>query len=242
MNTLYEVLEVSENASIEVIEKAYKVLAKKYHPDLQGPENRQSAEKKMKEINEAYEVLSDETKRRQYDEKLSAQREQEKQQRIIEREQENRQRNLEREQENRQRNVENQNVQNYEQDLYRRDQDMQRRRYEEDLRRQQEKMRKQMQENMEKEYQNAYYNYLRSLGYRIKESWTWEKTKSLLLTILIMVGIIGILWIFPPTHNMMMNFYESNPLIKAIIDIIINTVVVIFKTIGSFFENIFAKK
>lgn len=242
MNTLYEVLEVSENASIEVIEKAYKVLAKKYHPDLQEPGNRQSAEKKMKEINEAYEVLSDETKRRQYDEKLSAQREQEKQQRIIEREQENRQRNLEREQENRQRNVENQNVQNYEQDLYRRDQDMQRRRYEEDLRRQQEKMRRQMQENMEKEYQNAYYNYLRSLGYRIKESWTWEKTKSLLLTILIMVGIIGILWIFPPTHNMMMNFYESNPLIKAIIDIIINTVVVIFKTIGSFFESIFAKK
>ena len=35
MITLYEILEVSENASIEVIEKAYKVLAKKYHPDLQ---------------------------------------------------------------------------------------------------------------------------------------------------------------------------------------------------------------
>lgn len=33
--TLYEVLEVSENASTEIIEKAYKVLAKKYHPDLQ---------------------------------------------------------------------------------------------------------------------------------------------------------------------------------------------------------------
>ena len=34
-NTLYEILEVSENASTEIIEKAYKVLAKKYHPDLQ---------------------------------------------------------------------------------------------------------------------------------------------------------------------------------------------------------------
>ena len=33
--TLYELLEVSENASEEIIEKAYKVLAKKYHPDLQ---------------------------------------------------------------------------------------------------------------------------------------------------------------------------------------------------------------
>ena len=37
-NTLYEILEVSENASPEVIEKAYKILVKKYHPDLQPPE------------------------------------------------------------------------------------------------------------------------------------------------------------------------------------------------------------
>ena len=35
MKTLYEILEVSETASDEIIEKAYKVLAKKYHPDLQ---------------------------------------------------------------------------------------------------------------------------------------------------------------------------------------------------------------
>lgn len=62
MNTLYEVLEVSENASAEVIEKAYKVLVKKYHPDLQSPENRLASEKKMKEINEAYDILGDEAK------------------------------------------------------------------------------------------------------------------------------------------------------------------------------------
>ena len=38
--TLYDILEVSEKASKEVIEKAYRVLAKKYHPDLQTDENK----------------------------------------------------------------------------------------------------------------------------------------------------------------------------------------------------------
>ena len=44
--TLYDILEVSEKASKEVIEKAYRVLAKKYHPDLQTDENKIKAESK----------------------------------------------------------------------------------------------------------------------------------------------------------------------------------------------------
>ena len=70
MEDYYEILEVSKNASKEVIEKAYKVLAKKYHPDLQEDSNKQKAEQMIKKINEAYEVLSDDEKRREYDEKL----------------------------------------------------------------------------------------------------------------------------------------------------------------------------
>ena len=50
MKTLYEILEVSESASKEIIEKAYKVLAKKYHPDLQTEQDKPGAEKKMKEL------------------------------------------------------------------------------------------------------------------------------------------------------------------------------------------------
>ena len=70
MKTLYEILEVSENASKEVIEKAYKVLAKKYHPDLQPESQKQKAEETIKKINEAYAILSDEVKRKEYDETL----------------------------------------------------------------------------------------------------------------------------------------------------------------------------
>ncbi|MEL7567952.1 MAG: molecular chaperone DnaJ [Dehalobacterium sp.] len=61
----YEVLGVSRTAADDEIKKAYKKLAKQYHPDL-NPDSR-SAEEKFKEINEAYEVLSDREKRARYD-------------------------------------------------------------------------------------------------------------------------------------------------------------------------------
>ncbi len=61
----YEVLGVSENATAEEIKKAYRRLAKQYHPDA-NPGNKE-AEEKFKEISEAHAVLSDPQKRAQYD-------------------------------------------------------------------------------------------------------------------------------------------------------------------------------
>lgn len=66
MKNYYEILEVNKKASKEVIEKAYKVLVKKYHPDLHGNQNQLNSDKKIKEINEAYEVLSNDFLREQY--------------------------------------------------------------------------------------------------------------------------------------------------------------------------------
>ena len=62
--SLYETLEVSENASEAEIKKAYRKLARKYHPDVNKDA---SAEEKFKEINSAYEILSDKEKKAQYD-------------------------------------------------------------------------------------------------------------------------------------------------------------------------------
>ncbi len=65
----YDILELSPKASVEVIEKAYRVLAKKNHPDT-APEtmSRADAEAMMKKLNEAYEVLSNPVLRARYDE------------------------------------------------------------------------------------------------------------------------------------------------------------------------------
>jgi len=64
----YDILEVSPKASIEVIEKAYRVLAMRYHPDTAAENmSRVEAEEMMKRLNEAYECLSNPTLRSKYD-------------------------------------------------------------------------------------------------------------------------------------------------------------------------------
>lgn len=63
----YEILEIDKNASPEIIKKAYSTLAKKYHPDLQPDDKKREAEATFKLINEAYETLSDEAKKKEYD-------------------------------------------------------------------------------------------------------------------------------------------------------------------------------
>ncbi|MFG1519849.1 MAG: molecular chaperone DnaJ [Thermoplasmataceae archaeon] len=70
MNTMakdyYKTLGVTKDSSPEEIKKAYRQLAKKYHPDA-NPTNKKEAEEKFKEISEAYEVLSDPNKKAMYD-------------------------------------------------------------------------------------------------------------------------------------------------------------------------------
>ena len=62
----YDILGVNKNASDEELKKAFRKKAKQYHPDA-NPDNKKEAEKKFKEVNEAYEVLSDPQKRQMYD-------------------------------------------------------------------------------------------------------------------------------------------------------------------------------
>ena len=61
----YEILGVSRDADDKQLKKAFRKFARKYHPDL-NPNNKE-AEQRFKEVNEAYEILSDSTKRKQYD-------------------------------------------------------------------------------------------------------------------------------------------------------------------------------
>lgn len=236
--TFYEILEVNESASPEIIEKAYKVLAKKYHPDLQAPSDKSKAEAKMKQINEAYEVLGDSEKRNAYDLKLKTEREQEKA--------ENMQGSYTQTTNNinyQKQNGANAEYNNYEaenwQEKQKREFDLKSKEYERKLQEEERRQRQKMQENLNKEYQNAYENYLRNLGYKIKHKITKENIRDIIIVIIIMVAIIVALWFIPSTHNWMVNFYESNTILKTFIDIIVAIITGIFSGIWKFITSLF---
>lgn len=71
----YEILEVNEKASQEIISKVFKIHIKKNHPDLFQGEEKILAEEKIKKLNEAYEILHDEKKREEYDQMLNEEKE-----------------------------------------------------------------------------------------------------------------------------------------------------------------------
>ena len=152
MSNLYEILEVSEKASKEVIEKAYRVLAKKYHPDLQEEKEKKNAENKMKQINEAYEVLSNDEKRKQYDLELYEKREEEKRRREIE---------FQNSKQNESYNLYNEpRVEEMQSSKTVSQEEMQRQR---NIQKQEYDNMKKMQNEMDRAYAQAYNNYLRSL-------------------------------------------------------------------------------
>lgn len=233
MVNFYEMLEVSENASQEIIEKAYKVLAKKYHPDVQEPQNRPAAETKMKQINEAYEILSDQEKRQQYDEELKIERWQKEQKRI----QEEANRKMKQAQKAKieqdttkevtiKSSVTQENASSYVTQE-------EAKRYQRKMQKEQENYQKKLQEEMNEQYTQLYHHYLRQLGYRVKEKWTWKRVKDVLKTLAILAVVLLLIWLFPPTHNWLVSFYENNVIIKQIVDVIGR----IFGAIGNLFTH-----
>ena len=74
MKNYYEILEVNKTASKEIIENAYKILEQKNNPDLFQGEQKQLAQAKIKDITEAYNILSNDFLREQYDAELEKQK------------------------------------------------------------------------------------------------------------------------------------------------------------------------
>ena len=209
MINFYELLEVSEKASPEVIDKAYRVLAKKYHPDLQQQSDKKQAEGKMKQINEAYEVLSNEQKRKEYDEKLE-------QERRVKQQQEQRNANVINTQDSERASYSNENV-GFRPPPRQQEEDN----FNGYVSKEQRKIKKRIEQEYTRKYEEAYDNYLRSLGYTVKERWTWERVKRLAITLIAVIIAIIFIWFFPPTHKILVELYENNPVIKPLVDAIV---------------------
>ena len=227
MSNLYEVLEVSEKASKEIIEKAYKVLAKRYHPDLQEEKDKKQAEEKMKQINEAYTILIDDEKRKAYDIELNAKRQEEIQRKMQENTKVNNE--ITREEQEVFKDLQNTNMKRQKEE-----QDKINRKLEEEQKSNMEKL----QADLQRTYSNAYNNYLRSLGYKIKEPWTLKRFIELMKVLIILAVIIIFIWFFPPTHKLIIDFYEQNVVLKFIIDIFIKLILGLWNAIVALFSNI----
>ena len=207
MKNYYEILEVDIHASSEMIERAFKLLAKRYHPDTQPQEKKQWAEEEFKKINEAYEVLSNKDTRKAYSEELEFEKSNELNLLYNEKESLAEQvRNLQLElnllKNNKNMNDYNFNVNNINANSYSFDNDYS-----------QEYKKNSYYEQPTPPYYESYYHPIKS------------KLKNLLafvLTVLAFILLSFLIWKIPFTKNWLISLYKNNFVLKSIADIFIN--------------------
>lgn len=199
----YDILQVNKNASSEIIEKAYKVLAKKYHPDLQPAENKDEAEDILKEINEAYEVLSNTEKRQSYNASLLRE-EQQKQQEQTSYGYEKKADNVKTSSTSSQ-----QSQQQYSPNNYQTEQQSQA--YQEQLR-----------QARQKAYYDAYIQDLKNRGYKIRYKKSFKDYVKTLIAIVLTVLVLFLIYQIPFVKNLFADLYEENEIFHFLVDVIIN--------------------
>lgn len=219
MKNYYEILEVDKLASPEIIDKAYKTLAKRYHPDMHEEDKKEWAEDNFKKINEAFEILSDEKKRADYDAELAAStidysakyEELCRQQDILKQELEFlRQKynsfNIYNNKTSNYSSQPNDNYNNEYQNIY------YKKNY--DSYPNESEIRKQ-------EFDIAYHSILSSLSQSIKKRKSLKDILAFVMTIITIVFVCFLLWNIPFTKNYLILFYEENSIIKNIVDFFI---------------------
>lgn len=204
MKNYYEELEVSRNASKEVINRAYKVLAKKYHPDT-TTENKQFAEERFKKISEAYEILSNDQKRAEYNKTLQPEIDSDKYNKIL---QDNRL--LSKELQNLKNQLNNVNTQKKTYSAPPKSNNSNPSRISNNYNTNQNTYYTQPNYNQNNSYypprQTVYrkqYSFLDEIKYKLKE--IGKKIFAIIITILIMISALGVLYIIPTTRNFLVN-------------------------------------
>ncbi len=229
MKNYYEILEIDQKASQEIVEKAYKVLIKKYHPDLQSePKEKIKCEEKIKEINEAYDTISNSQLRAEYDNKLVEEynklhknqqfNQSQHQQQNYSTEPQHYYSNVQQTGQARQAQQAQQAQQNQQ---ARQAQQAQQAYYQEELKRQAQ-YQQQYRDAINKAYHDAYIQDLKNRGYKIRYKKTFGDYIRSLISILITIGIIFLIVQLPFVKNWLYELYMNNVVIKSIVDTFIN--------------------
>lgn len=208
----YEILEIDKKASPEIVEKAYKILVKKYHPDLQKGEQKQKCEEKLKIINEAYEIISNPEKRAKYN--IEIEKEQyTKEDDFYSNTQYPPEDNYNSYQNNTQQNSESykQPQQNY-QNL---DELVKQARRQAEYERQ---YNQQINRAVNQAYHDAYIQDLKNRGYKIKYKKTFKNYLNGFLSLLIFALLVFIIWQIPFVKNFFINMYQENEILHFLVD------------------------
>ena len=201
MKNYYEILEVDKNASQELIEKAYRTLAKKYHPDLQQGQIQQEYAEKMKIINDAYDVLSNCEKREQYNQKLENERIQK-----IQNEERIMQENYALKQQLNRMGVNNNNPTE-----------------DGSIINMTRVLNEQINAARRQAYHDAYIEDMKNRGYKIKYKHDLKYYLKLIMVLVITAFMCFLIYQIPPVKNYFTELYNENIIFKAIVDIFKNT-------------------
>lgn len=229
----YDILQINQNASPEIIEKAYKTLAKKYHPDLQEENNKREAEEILKEINEAYEILSNPDKKALYDQNLKnetiSQEDYEKmyvQNEKLKEELNYLKNNTSNDTTSSNINLNSFNTSTTENPKANINQEnfdaIKKEEQELEYKRGQLQYQEQMEQARQKAYHDAYIQDLKNRGYRIRYKKSLKDYIKGIISIIIVIIILILLWHIPFIQKFFINLYENNQAIHYVVDIFSN--------------------
>jgi curved DNA-binding protein CbpA len=262
MVTLYDLLEINEKASKSEIEEAYKKLALEYamNPNVSTQENSEN-EMILNKLKMAYEILIDDEKRKKYDNNLAKKRaedliknvpESNSKEQTYDVKNEETKKEIEAKENNisvedrknnitvddRENNISNEvNIENSQEDydndvtLTKEEKKQVRKAAEKEFKTNLKKAQK-AEEEYNQAYNEAYNNYLRKMGYQVKEPWTWKRVRNLLISIIVIIAVGALAWAIPPIRKILINIYEENFIIKSLVDIagmIVKAILSIFK-------------
>lgn len=248
MVTIYELLEIEEDASKEQIEEAYRKLVLEFRQDPSFDEKKnQENEMILNKIKIAYEILIDDNRRKKYDNDLAMKRAENLIANVVVKEEikENKEplqntnnivstetnENNTAIEEKVQKHVEEKKQTSENEILSQKEKKEIKKAAEQEFNQNLKKAKK-AEEEYRQAYQNAYNDYLRKMGYTVKEPWTFDRVKRVVISITIIILTFVIMWYIPPVRKLLVSLYQENFIIKALVDLI----GMIFKAVFSVFK------